>query len=1605
MSIKKDSQDDLALSKSIGTPEVKAYLGIDPVAERKLLRKLDFTLLPLFWLIYCTNFIDRTAIGLEKDLGMQGFDFNIALTVFYTSYMMIEVPSNLVLKRIGSVWIAYLVIGFGAVALGSAFMRSYAQLIVTRVFLGIAEGGTLAGLVYTLARFYRRRELVIRMAFFYGLAGSLSGAFGGLLASGLLAVDDFGPLQRWRKIFFIEGIITLGMGIALLFIMPEDPQTTKLLNEYERAIAIARINADAAVKKDGHKEKTTLKLVLRSFNIWTIVCAMGYLFTNISFQGLTLFMPTVINSLGNFTVIQSQLRTVPPYIVGAAYAILNCYMSWYLNSRGVAIVVCMLWQITGYAIAIGTRNPHARYAACFFSIMGGTSSAPLVGSSFPPSPSFIAKKQTNKFLTWGVDNAAPETMRAVATAFIPSIGALGSIIAVWSYLPFDAPDYHIGNSINLASAAFVIAFTILGMVYLRLENKKRDRGERDYRFEDKTQEDVQDLVTKLSNGQRFNMGGKVNAAALMFESGHDFIVKDSVIVNGTVQRTGLDLLLKYSIRDVFYDSDRRWPPPRCHYNSRQELRDMINDWGIGVSNGVSGTFLWMHGPFGVGKSAIAQSSAESLDLLNRLGASLFFSRPHSQNDPSRVFPSIAYQLALKLPSFRDTLDHLITQNPTLLTAARSVQFKELLVTPLQHIPPTVLKLLRGQVIILDGLDEIDGADAQCDIIAIIAASIREETTPFRWFILSRPEPHIQRVMRTNNISAYLHSLHVPVSSEDDHEILLFLTKKLEEIGAQHDLPDTWCTEAEIAALVKLTHGLWVYADTIIRFIGNPNSLGPISQLRLALLESVAKASRSESSIRRLPTASLDSLYKLILQQIPTQVVLTIRKILLLNKIFPPRESKDNHVLELANILGLTREEFYAACGFLQSVLFLRDFSYHGTVINFYHTSFMDYMEDPKRSQNECIYGNCLEELRQELLQRINNVHAHSPGKTPVVDITFPQSIPCPNDLFVAYHNLLISLFWLCDQDRHKISSTTASVLERVKFSDISRLLESSPFLGFDINHMNFRDNLPQEYRNQILRPSHNPLHYLLKKWDWRNVAGVKPFILGKGNNKLLCWQTEENNMSTKRESNDEKAADHFGTLELRNSGDVITDSYMIDPVAEKQLLRKLDLTLLPLFLLIYCANFIDRTAIGNAKIAEKDLGMKGFDFNIALTVFYISYIVIEVPSNLVLKCLGSVWIAYLVIAFGVVSLGSAFMKTYADLIVTRIFLGFAEGGTLAGLVYTLARFYRRKELVIRMGYFMGLSGSFAGAFGGLLASGLLAVNNFGPLKSWRKIFFIEGIITLGIGIALLFIMPDDPQTSRLLNNSECLLAIARVNADETVKKDGQKEKTTIRLILRSFNIWTCACAVGYIFTSISFQGLSLFLPTVINSLGHFTVIDAQLRTVPPYIVGAVFAILNCHLSWYLNSRGIAIIVCMLWQTVGYAINIGTINANARYAACFFNLMGATSSAPLFLTWGADNAAPDTMRAVTTAAIPAIGAAGALVGVWSYLPFDAPNYHIGNSINLAAAVFVIVFTPVGMLYLYLENKRRDRGDRDYRLKGTEEEIRDLGYKHPGFRYQL
>ncbi|KAJ3562148.1 hypothetical protein NP233_g9756 [Leucocoprinus birnbaumii] len=596
----------------------------------------------------------------------------------------------------------------------------------------------------------------------------------------------------------------------------------------------------------------------------------------------------------------------------------------------------------------------------------------------------------------------------------------------------------------------------------------------------------------------------------MFDGAHDMaFYHPTFVVNNTNHmpgKQGLDKLLAYSMRGAFHDSSDRWPPPSCHYNSRQELRKTITDWAIGHEAGQK-PLLWIHGPFGVGKSAVAQNSAEALAALMKLAASLFFSRPNRRNDPNRIFTSIAYQLVLQCPPLGDVLDRVIMHNPTILTAALPHQFQELIVIPLLQV--TQAAKLDGWTIILDGFDEIDGIEAQYDIINIIVTSIRDRTTPFRWFILSRPEAHIQRAMAATDVAPLLHTLDLPLSPENDHEILTFLMKELQEIGEKHKLPQSWCTEVEFAILVKLAGGLWIYVSTITRFIGDAKSFGPQSQLHLVL----SLAQKQTRPLATNPLAAMDLFYNLIVEQIPSHVLPTALKILLLQHMIMNKfdgNKRGLRIFVVANILRLRIEVFSAACSFLPSVLFIVNDQGHPSHIQFYHASFMEYAQNPQRSGKFCIWGDCLEDLRLEVIERVSSVHSCSSGGLLKVNFTWRPSVlddepKSWSSSALFYYAMISVMFGLCQRRARAITPSTAAALQNVAFSYIPRFARGSGYPNMVVEYDSLRDNLPPDFCDKIVRKSTNPLHLRDKP---AHLDKVHTFILGTAPNGLLCWSRD-----------------------------------------------------------------------------------------------------------------------------------------------------------------------------------------------------------------------------------------------------------------------------------------------------------------------------------------------------------------------------------------------------------------------------------------------------------------------------------------------------------------
>ena len=416
--------------------------------------------------------------------------------------------------------------------------------------------------------------------------------------------------------------------------------------------------------------------------------------------------------------------------------------------------------------------------------------------------------------------------------------------------------------------------------------------------------------------------------------------------------------------------------------------------------------------------------------------------------------------------------------------------------------------------------------------------------------------------------------------------------------------------------------------------------------------------------------------------------------------------------------------------------------------------------------------------------------------------------------------------------------------------------------------------------------------------------------------------------------------------------------------------------------------------------------MEGYDYNMIVSVFYISYIIFEIPANLLCKIMGPGWfLPGTTLVFGIVSLGTAFVDTIPQISGVRFLLGIFEAGMLPGIAYYLSRWYRRAELAFRLSLYMVMA-PLAGAFGGLLASAILTLDHFGSLHSWRMIFAIEGIITIGLALIGFLTLTDRPETARWLSAEEKRLAIARVKS-ERVGTTVVLDKIDSRKLMRGiFCPITLSTALIFLLNNITVQGLAFFAPTIVRTIyANASTVQQQLYTVPPYVVGGFFTVAFPLLSWRFDRRQIVIVLSAPMVMVGYCMFLGSQDQSVRYGATFLIASSAFVLGPLSNAQVSANVVSDTARSAGIGMNVMCGNIGGLIAGWSFLPWDAPDYHIGNGLNLATASMILILSTITLLWMKRDNKKREDRDIDSELRGlTPQQVEDLDWKHPAFRWR-
>ncbi|XWW98103.1 hypothetical protein V2A60_006099 [Cordyceps javanica] len=466
-----------------------------------------------------------------------------------------------------------------------------------------------------------------------------------------------------------------------------------------------------------------------------------------------------------------------------------------------------------------------------------------------------------------------------------------------------------------------------------------------------------------------------------------------------------------------------------------------------------------------------------------------------------------------------------------------------------------------------------------------------------------------------------------------------------------------------------------------------------------------------------------------------------------------------------------------------------------------------------------------------------------------------------------------------------------------------------------------------------------------------------------------------------------------------------SDALSIDSSAERRLVRKLDVIIFPVFFIVYMLSFLDRINISNAKIQGmvEELELTGHRFNVALFVYFVSYIVFEIPSNMLIRKLRpSLFISGLMFSWGIINMCMGFVHSYGALVGLRFLLGVFEAGVLPGILYVSSMYYKRHEYQKRVSCFF-CSTVVAGAFGGLIAFGISKLGKEKP--TWRYIFIIEGAITAFLAIIAAFIIIDWAEQTRWLSKAEKELLRRRLATDvaEVCKMD-TLDRPALRRIIADYKIWLS----GFIYLGISVAGYSgaFFLPTILKEF-KWSTSEAQLRTVPVYVFAAGCMIVGAWASDKLKHRCGFIIGGASMSTIGYAMLLAQDGKSRDYkfAAVFLIFGGAYMITPMALVWLQNNISGHWKKAIGSSIQVMLGNIAGIAGSNVFLQSEAPYFHTGYGACVGFMWFGALSAMLMAVLLLRENKLRSKGGRDYLLDLPEEEQNNLGDGHPAFRFTL
>ncbi|KAL8849126.1 MAG: hypothetical protein Q9221_005895 [Calogaya cf. arnoldii] len=434
---------------------------------------------------------------------------------------------------------------------------------------------------------------------------------------------------------------------------------------------------------------------------------------------------------------------------------------------------------------------------------------------------------------------------------------------------------------------------------------------------------------------------------------------------------------------------------------------------------------------------------------------------------------------------------------------------------------------------------------------------------------------------------------------------------------------------------------------------------------------------------------------------------------------------------------------------------------------------------------------------------------------------------------------------------------------------------------------------------------------------------------------------------------------------------------------EERIRLKVDFRLCTIAGLLCSLNLLDSGIISSASVTSMlhDLGLdQGNRYSVSILIFTVASVCFQLPATIAVRILGPrIFFPVVTFSFGLITLCTAFIHTWKEMIFMRVLLGIAMSGIYPGLALLISSWYRREELQLRFAFLQ--SGQLIVlATGGIVNYGLNHLHGNGELKGWQWMFLVQGLVACVIGIATYWWIVDFPENSnksfRFLTKEEAQIATSRIHRD---RGDVVPAPFTWKEITRHFlDLKIYGFAASFFLLNLVSTSLSYFLPIILQSGMGFSTNKSILLSAPPYYYAVIPVILSSFVGDKYRLRGPVIVFNSLCLIAGFIMLGFADQVTVRYIGTYLATGAYVSNWAALNSYQASNITGQWKRAVTAAAVTACNGLGGVAGSFIVRQQEAPRYVTAIWVSISSHIFIICIVAAFSIFFYISNSKQTKG---------------------------